>query len=430
MMQGFAQMHSSLNLTEQMTAWFPAEVLERLRQAGQIARELGYSLYLIGGGVRDLLLRRPFDWDLDLVSDTPGIEILARSLQARWGGTLHAYPQYGTATLKLDMLEVDFATARTEVYAYPGANPEVHFSSLQDDLIRRDFTINAMALDLWPERFGQLIDYFDGKGDLEARLLRSLHANKFIEDPVRCWRAARLGQSLGFKIESWTAGLIQAAMDSGSFDGFVSARVLRELLKVLASPNPLPYLESLASLRVLRCLDAELSWPDWKQFIEGAKQEAGLFKTEDPVMVYLLGALLAMSPQAQERSLRAFELKASQIQAWQALQALLAASWQGLSASQAYQRLHKLPASVYWALLASPAAQPALKQAVLDYWQRWRFIRLSVSGTILKEWIPAGPGIREILQALLFAHLDGLITTSEQEFALARQLADHVSESK
>ena len=426
-------MTAPAHLQAQLQAWFPPAVLARLREAGQVAAELGYSLYLIGGGVRDMLLERPFEWDIDLVSETYGVQRLALALQQRWGGQLQRFEQYGTAKLRLGEaeapLEFDFATARTEHYAYPGANPDVSFSSLEDDLIRRDFSINAMAVGLLPHQFGALIDPFGGWRDLQTRSLRALHARKFLEDPVRGWRAARMSLMPGFVIETQTQVWLLEVMQAGTFDYFFSARMRRELHKLLDKPDPLPYLRQVQSLAVLRCLDPALDWPALEAFLQAMPALAADFGEADAKSVCLLGLLAALSPSAHAQTLAGLELTRPQQQAWQAWQQLGSepVDWAQLRPSQIHARLRSVPAEALWAICAA-APGSALAVAVLAYWRTLRFIRPGVSGTIIKEWLPPGPQIRRILDALLVAQLDGLIESEEQALAWARRLADEVGQ--
>lgn len=419
------------HLQAELAAWLPPRAYQHLRQAGELAADKGYSLYLIGGCVRDLLLNRPFDWDLDLVSETYGVERLAGMLQQRWGGLLQSFERYGTAKLRLEQageptLELDFATARTEHYAHHGANPEVSFSTLEADLIRRDFSVNAMAIALLPHQFGALIDPFGGWQDLQAKQLRALHELKFLEDPVRCWRAARMSQMLGFSLDEQTRQWVLEAMQSGSFDGFFTARMRRELDKIFNKSEPAIYFERLQELEVWRCLDPQLDFLGLLQFVQQLSVEQELFSQSEPDLetVYLLGLLLNMTPAARERQLNVLELSKAQLAAWQALSDLDQKNWPE-QPSLAYQRLQGLPAEALLACLASGPA-PAVAAAIRSYWQTWRLIRSHVSGTIIKEWIPPGPHIRRILQTILFARLDGLIETPEQELSLARQLANEV----
>lgn len=434
-------------LQAQMQAWFPPLALAKLREAGEAAAEQGFSLYLIGGCVRDLLLEREFVWDLDLVSETYGLEKLARSLQRRWGGHLQSFEQYGTAKLRLERLEFDFATARTERYAHPGAKPEVSFSRLDEDLIRRDFTVNAMAVGLLPHQFGALIDPFGGWADLQARQLRTLYEAKFREDPVRCWRAVRFSHQLGFTLEAWTHALLRAAMAGGGFDRFFTARMRRELGKVLAMPHPLACLRDLHANGVLRGLDPQLDWPWLEAYCtdylatraeaepgesaDGRAAALGSAGPESPEAretTLLLGIVAAISPSERPAALAALEMDRAQIQAWQAFERILAleVDWGALRPSQIYQLLDKTPDITLAALAASPDAHR--RQAVENYARTWRFVRPGLSGTIIKEWIPAGPAIRQILQALLLARLDGLIASPEQELALAQKLSQELAD--
>lgn len=436
-------MRAPLQLQAQMQAWFPPLALAKLREAGEAAAEQGFSLYLIGGCVRDLLLEREFVWDLDLVSETYGVEKLARWLQARWGGHLQSFEQYGTAKLRLERLEFDFATARTERYAHPGAKPEVSFSRLDADLIRRDFTVNAMAVGLLPHQFGALIDPFGGWQDLQARQLKTLSAAKFLEDPVRCWRAVRFSHQLGFKLEAWTHDLLRAAMAGGGFDRFFTARMRRELGKVLAMPQPLACLRDLYANGVLRSLDPRLNWPWLEAYCtnylatlaeaEPANALAPAPGSASPESLaaretaLLLGLVAAIAPDERPAALAALEMDRAQIQSWKAFERILAleVDWGALKPSQIYQSLAKTPDIALTALAASP--DPHRRRAVDNYARTWRFVRPGLSGTIIKEWIPAGPAIRQILQALLLARLDGLIASPEQELTMARALADELT---
>ncbi|MGV0023486.1 CBS domain-containing protein [Phormidesmis priestleyi] len=268
---------------------------EILTIAAQQAEQRGWHLYLVGGAVRDLLLADPDEsvmiTDIDLVVDGyhrstdvgAGVE-LARSLQDLYpNARLDVHGKFQTAALLwhkdpiFDSLWIDIATARTEFYPYPAANPEVEASSIRQDLYRRDFTINALALRLTHPRLGDLLDFFGGVLDLQAKQIRVLHANSFIEDPTRIYRAVRFAVRLGFEIEPQTEGYIRHAIASGIYEqiqkvaGQISAPALQTRLKselkyILQAPYWKAALEKLADLQALRCihpslkLDRELSW--------------------------------------------------------------------------------------------------------------------------------------------------------------------------
>ena len=195
------------------------QLWELLTLASLEAQKRGWHLYLVGGGVRDLLLAEGTGGlmiqDLDLVVDGfhktadvgAGVE-LAKALQLLYPeARLEIHGAFQTAALlwhqdpKLESLWVDIATARTEFYPYPAANPEVEASSIRQDLYRRDFTINAMALRLTSPHPGTLLDFFGGLLDLRAKQIRVLHANSFIEDPTRIYRGVRFAVRLGFQLK-------------------------------------------------------------------------------------------------------------------------------------------------------------------------------------------------------------------------------------
>lgn len=262
------------------------ELWDLLAGAAQQAEQAGWHLYLVGGAVRDLLLADADQAillsDIDLVVDGfyrslregAGVE-LARSLcQQHPESRLQIYGQFQTAALlwhnhpTLDSLWIDFATARTEFYPYPAANPEVEASSIQQDLYRRDFTINAMAIRLTHPRAGELLDFFGGALDLQAKQIRVLHANSFIEDPTRMFRAVRFAVRLGFEIEPQTEAYIRHAIESGIYARVqdendrapaLQTRLKSELKYILQSPYWQSALQRLADLGALQCIHPTLT---------------------------------------------------------------------------------------------------------------------------------------------------------------------------
>ena len=165
------------------------------------------SLYLVGGAVRDWLMRRPIG-DLDFVVEGDAIAF-GRTVQAEHGGELQVYEKFRTVTWTHCGLHTDIATARTEVYPRPAILPVVTPATLREDLARRDFTVNALALCLSDEL---LLDPFNGRADIGGRLIRALHAQSFVDDPTRLWRAARYAARLGFQVEPNTRQWIDAGL--------------------------------------------------------------------------------------------------------------------------------------------------------------------------------------------------------------------------
>ena len=203
-----------------------------MRKIGGISNEMGYGAFIVGGVVRDLILGVR-NLDLDIVIEGDAIR-LAGALSRSLNGTLVVHKKFGTATLVTkDALKIDLATARKETYKDPAAFPTVEFSSLEDDLSRRDFTINAMAVSINKKDFGRLVDLFGGVDDLKRGLIRVMHDASFIDDPTRILRAVRFGYRLGFAIEKHTEKLIEKAMDENIFAKLSPRRIRKEMTLIL-----------------------------------------------------------------------------------------------------------------------------------------------------------------------------------------------------
>jgi tRNA nucleotidyltransferase (CCA-adding enzyme) len=275
-----------LGLNDELEKRLTPQLWQLLNIASQEAEKRGWHLYLVGGAVRDLLLSETENHtliinDIDLVVDGfhktanvgAGVE-LAKALQHIYqNARLEIHGAFQTAALLwhkdilLDSLWVDIATARTEFYPYPAANPEVEASSIRQDLYRRDFTINAMALRLTSPRAGELLDFFGGFIDLQNQEIKILHPNSFIEDPTRIYRGVRFAVRLGFSLESETENYIRYAINSGVYNRTsqensktpaLQTRLKTELKYILAAPYWQSALELLNNLGALQCIHPTL----------------------------------------------------------------------------------------------------------------------------------------------------------------------------
>jgi len=326
--------HPSLDLT---FGSLSEQHQQLLRQATQIADEKGLKLYLVGGAVRDLLLhhwrkravglweRQPLPnlerLDLDLVVDGPyplredGTDptgwglILGQALQKRFPeARLEIHGKFQTAALIWPGgFCVDIASARTEFYPYPASPPEVAMGSIQQDLYRRDFSINALALRLNGPQRGQLLDFFGGQADLQQGIIRALHPNSFIEDPTRIYRAVRFAVRLGFTLDSTTEERIRAAVASGLHDAVGGDRLKQELAYILGSRDwPLAF-QRLSEWGALRCIHPDLEWdPSLRQRLQRVGCWANHFRRRYPelgsqeIWQLRLEALLLTLPQAPQ----------------------------------------------------------------------------------------------------------------------------------
>ena len=216
-------------------------------------------LYLVGGSVRDALLSRvteqkeqPLSRDLDLLTKADA-QKLGGALQEVLGGELNCHAAFLTCTLSLPDLTVDIATTREEVYSFPGSLPQVTKSTLERDLFRRDFTLNALAVRFAPEPV-TLIDLFGGLADLKDRQLRTLHPASFSDDPTRILRGARLAGRLGFTFHPETAAELEAALAAGAAETVSASRLKNELLLTLVEPQVTPALKIMARYGVLKTM--------------------------------------------------------------------------------------------------------------------------------------------------------------------------------
>lgn len=256
------------NVANLMRELLPEEVYEILRITGELAQEIGYGAYLVGGSVRDLLMRIPSP-DIDIVIEGDGISF-AHELSKRIDGKVTPHPRFATAKILKDIQKnreinrfyIDIATARTEYYESPAALPKVETSSIKKDLYRRDFTINALAVKLNTKDFGLLIDFFGGQRDIKDKKIRVLHNLSFVEDPTRAIRAIRFSEKLGFKISKHTENLIKLAVKMSIFEKLKGPRLYEELILLLKETTPHHSINRLKELGLLKVIHPSLEQKD------------------------------------------------------------------------------------------------------------------------------------------------------------------------
>lgn len=427
----------------------PQPLLDILKKAGEKAHELGFSLYMVGGFVRDLLLGMP-TLDLDLVVEGDAIT-LAKALAKDFGGRVRSHARFGTAKLiiedpqKLAMgypSHLDFTSARIEFYEHPSALPEVEMSSIKQDLYRRDFTINTLAISLNPERFGELYDFYGGLKDLERGLIRVLHNLSFVEDPTRILRAVRLEQRLGFRIETRTLELVDNALDL--LDKVSGERIYHELRLTLQESEPEKALRRLEEIKVLKKIHPSLEGDGW------ITEKFRALREEIPIAQEIGYDLSSPSPSKRAKyepigalylALLTYRLKPEELEAFirrlhppqddsslmrelQAFKEILKQLSEGELAPSAIYHLLS-PYSDRARFLARILTDSWLARQRLDLYQRnLRFVRPEIDGHYLQEVmkIPPGPIYRKILLALRDARLDGKVSSLEEEIALVEKM--------
>jgi len=425
-----------------MDELLPSELLQLLRAAGQTASDMGYTLYAVGGFVRDLLLRQP-TFDVDLVVEGHAIK-LARRLAHDHGGRVRSHKRFGTAKWILDTPDsdlqrptssiqypipsLDFVTARIEFYEHPTALPTVERSSIRQDLHRRDFTVNTLAIRLDPEHWGELLDFYSGERDLQDGLIRVLHSLSLVEDPTRILRAARFEQRFGFRIEPRTAELIDDAR--GLLDRVSGERIRHELYLILAEDMPEHALARLGELGVLRQINRGLRWNDWQQRKFPALRQALEIETEmalPPAPSLYLALLVCRLDSADLRAflqrlrfVRDDRLLVEAVHNLQAQEAELVRN--GLPPSGVYRILH--PASAAARFVFGVVTDSWLvRQRLEQYQQRLCTVQTDIDGSYLRQLgVPGGPVYRRILDAALDARLDSQVSSREEEEALVEEL--------
>ncbi len=391
--------------------------------------------YLVGGVVRDLLLRRPIR-DLDLVVEGDACQI-ARTVGEILGADVRVHESFRTATLTLPGgLSLDLAAARCEHYRAPGALPDIEPGDLQQDLSRRDFTVNAMAVDLSEPRSGELIDPFGGRRDLDARKIRILHERSFLDDPTRAFRAIRLATRLGFEIDGDTDRLIRAARREGAFDALSPQRLRRELELALDARELAKTVAMLSSFELLSTLHPKLEpTPPTAERLQRAEDTLAWYRSLGRAgrvrgWVVALGVLSADLDDAARSELlvrlrpdRAAErvLNAAHGPVRRLMSSLDREA--GAPSSRIHELCRDQPAEVLLVAMAVTGRERAA-HAVKDYLSRLADARLQISGSdLIAAGVPEGPGVAVGLQAALTAKLDGHAPDRERQLRRALSAA-------
>ncbi|MBM3713630.1 MAG: CBS domain-containing protein, partial [Actinobacteria bacterium] len=238
-------------VVERMNSLFPKKIIKIFELVSIISRELKYRAYLVGGVVRDLLLGIQ-NLDIDIVVEGDGI-IFAKRLAEVLKARVESHQKFKTAVLVLeDGKHIDIASARVEYYEKPAALPDIEPGNIRQDLARRDFTINTLALSLNKNSFGEILDFFGGRKDLALKRIKVLHKMSFIEDPTRIFRAVRFEQRLGFKMDSQTEKLALSTIDLNIVSELTGIRIREELIAIFNEENQHRALKRLYEIGALK----------------------------------------------------------------------------------------------------------------------------------------------------------------------------------
>jgi tRNA nucleotidyltransferase (CCA-adding enzyme) len=420
------------NVTQLIEDRLPESVIKTLKKVGSVAEGLGFSAYLVGGIVRDILLGYE-NLDIDIVIEGDGIAFasrIARDLSAR----VKSHQKFGTAVILLpDGLKLDIATARTEYYKSPAALPTVEVSSIKKDLYRRDFTINSLSIKLNPEDYGTLIDFFGGQRDLKDRIIRILHNLSFIEDPTRVFRAIRFEQRFNFKIGKHTTNLIKTAVRMDLFHKLSGSRLYGELVLIFSEAEPLKAIKRMAEFDLLRFIHPRLTLTKALISIFGGIQETlawfkllFLGKEIERWMIFFMGMTDELKDNEVAEVCRRLSiperLKGKILRGRGDTRIILHEFFKekGMKPSRIYEILRPIPLEVILFIMAK-AKDETSKKYISLYLTELQKTRVGLGGSDLKEMgIEPGPLYKEILSHLLKGRLNGEFKSRTEEKRFVR----------
>lgn len=412
----------------------PQDILSLIYKAREAAETIGCDAYLVGGFVRDLILGMK-NFDLDIVIEGDGIkfaEVLSSKLQAR----LIRHRRFGTATLIMDhYLKIDIASTRKESYPHPAALPVVEKGNLRDDLFRRDFTINAMAIVITGEDFGKLTDYYEGECDLRNRKIRILHSLSFIDDPTRILRCIRFEQRFGFRIERRTLRCLKESVKSGMLKKIQPQRIRDELVLMLREDFPSRELKRINELVGFSFIEPTLYLPAANHALfKSIRPQAAWFRKELPVRrhldIWLIYFMLLLDPLSARRVssvLKRFVFHKGvekRVLTYKKTgpKIIAALNKDKIKPSRLFGLLEPLSYEVIILLMVT-CRRLNVMMHISDFLKNYNGRRHHISGRdLLDLGLIPGPYYQRIFKDVIRAQLDGKVRTKEEEIELVKKM--------
>lgn len=436
------------NLLAKMKKSLPLRIYKILRLLGDRADKKGYQVFAVGGFVRDVLLGVK-NFDVDIVLEGDGLKF-AKELSDTLNASLVVHKRFGTAAVvtNLDVEEkrgaksrpekfkIDIATARQEYYEYPAALPKVRFSSIKQDLYRRDFTINAMAVSLNRKNFGSLIDFFHGQRDLRSKKIRVLHDMSFVEDPTRIFRAVRFEQRYNFSIDPHTEELIRTAVGLDMFGKTQKQRLRDEIILILSEEEPPKALIRMHQLHELRFIEPGLKLTKrvlklFDSIDEAQRSYRACARTRrllDTWIIYFMALVDTLTLRQVKRICEKFvfcrgdEKRIISCKKVANKIIKILETTRHLAPSQIYRHLEPLPYEVIVYIMAK--SNQRAKERISLFLKRHNGARLSIGGRDLKSFgLLPGPRYKRILNKILYDKLDGKVSSRDGELRLAERLS-------
>ena len=413
---------------------FPKRVQNILNKIGEIGDRLNYPVFMVGGVVRDLFLGIE-NYDIDIVVEGEGIKF-ARDLSKDLKGRIKSHEKFGTAIVILaDGFKIDVATARREFYEYPAAFPKVELSSIRKDLYRRDFTMNAMAIQLNQKYFGKLIDFFGGQKDLRLGIIRVLYNLSFVEDPARIIRAIRFEQRYNFRMDKSTEDFLKKAIDDKLLSRLRKKRVAEELILILQEENPLKSIKRMEELGALKYILPEAEFDeDTIERLNKVKDNYDFWKGNIPDekiqlwMIYFCCLIKKLEKIQVQRIFKRLIFKQKFFYNINYIYLNLdqitkfISQKDGILASNIYIKLKGLSNEMLF-LAMMESSNDIARERIVNYFEKYKKESVYISGEELKKLqIEPGPIYSQILNRLLYARLDGEVKNKENEIKFVQNI--------
>lgn len=412
----------------------PQGVQDLIHLASNVASGNNMPAYLVGGCVRDLILGVR-NLDLDIAVEGDGIkfaEDFAKVLKAK----LTRHKRFGTATVILkDNLKIDIATARRETYPHPASLPLVTPGTLKDDLARRDFTINAMAISIGMRDFGRLIDFFRGKSDLSHKKIRILHNLSFIDDPTRILRAIRFEKRYNFEIEPEALACLKRATRIKMLEKVQPQRLRDELILILKEEQPLRQIKRIKDLVGFGFINSGLTvskstyklLSSIENCIKWFKKIYSKRRQLDVWLIYLMGLTDSLNSNDVKAICKKFVFKRGEekrISSYKRLKRkfILELRKAEIKPSKIFSLLEPLAYEII-ILLKAKYKNRNIQRYIEDFFEIYNGIRIQICGDDLHRLgIVGGPYYQKIFAKVLKAKLNGLVKTKDEELALIKKL--------
>ncbi len=408
-------------LKDNIIKTIPKNILNILKEIGKASEQFGCQAYAAGGFVRDLFLNTP-NFDIDIVIEKNGMEF-AKKIAETKGWKLKTHKKFGTATLiTSDNLKIDIASARSEYYKAPAALPQVKAGLLSEDVMRRDFTINTILINISPKNFGEITDIYSGIKDIKNKTVKVLHDISFIDDPTRILRAIKFATRFNFTIDPHTQKLIKEAVDKNIFASLSGKRFFTELEYILKEKDPVLPLIKLFEYKIMQNIHADIaSNAGALSFLNRIKEVISLYKKNDysEWALYFIGLINNCGKEASEDICRYFQIPHNQKILFCDLRIEAKNLLKNIEKNKtAYRKISVFKTELILYMMAS-LKSPVKREEIFKIYKKAKNTKILTNGNdIIKLGIKPGPIFSEIINRLFEAKIKGDIKTKKRKLII------------